>query len=273
MKIIEKSIPPIAVVSMMTLLEIFICSPSSSKVKIANFGPPKIIENKKLFPSNSPLLLSQLVAPAYTCNISVFQPNATPPTANYYGSLNCSVGQPGGIVFSVYNSNVNFPTERIYLGANNHNCSLTVSSCTTPTYSRIITKTQNLWVYAGVNIVGTDGRVYSRTDISPTLRTYNDKGASYPLIKPTRTDMTVVPFPFDPPYVESVPRATNFANELQKIYTAKNWTIPPAPAAAHHIKPIAWGGGNDPSTNGVFLGSATHQLFTTWWASFSNLNW
>jgi hypothetical protein len=120
--------------------------------------------------------------------------------------------------------------------------------------------------------VGIDGRVYTRTDISPTLRTYNDKGASYPFIKPTRSDMPIVPFPLDPPYVERVPRAANFADELRKIYVAKAWTIPAEPEA-HHIKPIAWGRGNDPSTNGVFLGRATHQLFTTWWASFSNLNW
>lgn len=84
--------------------------------------------------------------------------------------------------------------------------------------------------------------------------------------------MATVPFPVDPPYVDRVPRANNFADELRKIYIANNWTIPSDPQG-HHIKPIAWGGGNDPSTNGVFLGGATHTLFTTWWASFSNLNW
>lgn len=104
------------------------------------------------------------------------------------------------------------------------------------------------------------------------LRTYNNKGASYPFIKPTRNDMEIIPFPYDPPDVERVPRATNFADELRKIYVAKNWTIPPEPQA-YHIKPIAWGGGNDPSTNGVFLGKTTHSLFTTWWVSYSNLNW
>jgi hypothetical protein len=85
--------------------------------------------------------------------------------------------------------------------------------------------------------------------------------------------MIIVPFPYDPPYVESVSRAPNFPDELRKIYIAKNWTIPSEDPQAHHIKPLAWGGGNDPSTNGVFLGRTTHTLFTTWWASFSNLSW
>jgi hypothetical protein len=261
------TVSSLLVISSMTLAEFAISSPSNSQVNSAQ------LESAKTSQSKSSLLISQLTAPAYVCNISVQQPNATPPTANYVASLTCSVGQPGGLVLSVYNSNVNFPTERRYIGLNRHDCSLTVSSCTTPTYTRNIDRTQHLWFYTAVNIVGIDGRIYQRTDISPTLRTYNDRGASYPFIKPTRGDMATVPFPFDPPYVERVPRASNFSDELRKIYVAKNWTIPPAPVAAHHIKPLAWGGGNDPSTNGVFLGSTTHQLFTTWWASFSNLNW
>lgn len=208
----------------------------------------------------------------YVCNYSVQQPNATPPVAKYNASLTCSIGKPGSIVLDIYKSNVNFPVERRYISPNIYNCNLTASSCTTPTYERSIDRTQHLWVYVGFNIVGKDGRVYTRTDISPSLRTYNDKGASYPFIKPTRGDMPVVPFPVDPPYVKYVDRAPNFSDKLREIYVARNWTIPSNPQA-HHIKPIVWGGGNDPSINGVFLGVTTHQLFTTWWASFSNLNW
>jgi hypothetical protein len=240
------------VVSSMTLAEFAISNPSNSQVNSAQLESAKTSQSKSSS-HNSPLLVSQLTAPAYVCNISVQQSNATPPTANYVASLTCSVGVPGGLVLSVYNSNVNFPTERRYIGINRHDCSLTASSCTTPTYTRNIDRTQHLWVYTAVNIVGIDGRIYQRTDISPTLRTYNDKGSGYPLIKPTRGDMATVPFP-DPPYVERVPRAPNFPDELRKIYIAKNWTIPSEDPQAHHIKPLAWGGGNDPSTNGVFLG-------------------
>ncbi|MFK0734827.1 MAG: hypothetical protein ACFKPT_15225 [Gloeotrichia echinulata GP01] len=271
MKILSKMLSSLVVISAMTLVEVIVSNPSNSQVISTNFKAAKTSERKEFSNYNSPSLVSQLVAPAYSCNISVQQPNATAPTANYYASVTCSVGQPGSIVLGIYNSNVNFPTERRYIGDNTHSCTLTASTCTTPTYARTINRTQHFWVYTGVNIVGIDGKVYTRTDISPTLRTYNDKGASYPFIKPTRGDMPIVQFP-DPPYVERVPRAANFADELRKIYVAKNWTIPSDPEA-HHIKPIAWGGGNDVSANGVFLGKATHQLFTTWWASFSNLNW
>jgi hypothetical protein len=83
--------------------------------------------------------------------------------------------------------------------------------------------------------------------------------------------MAVVPFPASP-FVDRVPRGSGFADALRQIYTRNGWTIPPDPQA-HHIKPLAWGGADDPQTNGVFLGAATHTLFTTWWASFSNLNW
>jgi hypothetical protein len=83
--------------------------------------------------------------------------------------------------------------------------------------------------------------------------------------------MSIVPFP-GPPFVDYVPRDADFRSGLTQIYTTNRWVIP-TDGQAHHIKPIAWGGSNDPQTNGVFLGPTTHQLFTTWWASFSNLNW
>lgn len=254
----------------MTLAEFAISSPSNSQVNSAQLESTETSQTK-LFSHDSPLLVSQLVTPQYACTIAVYQPNATPPIANYNASINCSVGIPSAIALSVSKSNVNFPNNRISIGTNSHSCS-TSSSCNTPTYTRNIDRTQLLWVAVGFNILGSDGKIYQRTDFAPVFRPYNDRGASYPLIQPTRSDMAIVPFPMDPPYVERVPRVSTFADELRKIYVAKNWTIPPSPAA-HHIKPLAWGGGNDPSINGVFLGPTTHQQFTTWWASFSNLNW
>jgi hypothetical protein len=220
--------------------------------------------------NNRPSLVGQLVTYEYNCQISVEQANTAPPTVNYRASLSCTAGIPVSFVLSLYNANVNFPENRRYIGPNNFTCPLT-SSCSTPTYSRVIDRTQHLIVSAGVNIRGIDGLIYTVSSAGYTWRTYNNKGVGYPLIKPTRTDMAVVPFP-GPPFVDHIPRDADFRAGLTQIYTANRWTIP-TDAQAHHIKPIAWEGSNDPQTNGVFLGPATHTLFTTWWASFSNLSW
>lgn len=111
--------------------------------------------------SNKSSLVSQLTSIAYHCNLAADQTNATPPTANYRANLSCSVGKPLGIVFSIYNSNVNFPSTKIYLGPNNYTCPAGSTSCTTPTYARTVTRTQYLRVYVGVNILGSDGITYT----------------------------------------------------------------------------------------------------------------
>jgi hypothetical protein len=221
---------------------------------------------------NQPSFISQgqIIDYAYDCRISVEQTNTAPPTANYRASLSCTVGSPYSFVLSIYNANVNFPGSRKYIGPNNFTCPSGLS-CTTPSYSRVIDKTQHFIVSAGVNIRGSDGLFYTLSPAGQTRRTYNDRGVAYPLIKPTRTDMLVIPFP-EPPFADYIPRDADFRAGLTQIYTTNQWTIPPN-AEAHHIKPISWGGSNDPQANGVFLGSTTHSLFTGWWASFSNLNW
>lgn len=272
MKSLSRFVHPLIAVSTLLLAGFASSNSLSAEEKRTESKAAQPSEKQSLSNFNQPYSVSQIVSFAYNCVISVEQPSTTPPIANYRSSLTCSVGRPAGFVLALHRSNVNFPTDLRYIGPNSHSCTLTASSCAAPMYTRSIDRTQNLWVYAGVNILGSDGVIYTVPNAGQAVRTYNEKGAAYPLIRPTRTDMSIVPFPVDPPYVERVPRASNFADELRRIYTTRNWVIPPD-AQAHHIKPLAWGGGNDPSTNGVFLGPATHLLFTTWWASFSNLNW
>lgn len=268
MKTIKSKANFIVALSVIFIVDVPSLSQANSTIhRLVKTGNNASADNK------SPVLVSQLVSPVYACTVRVDQPDSAPPTARYFGSLSCNLGTPGGFALRVHNSNVNFPTTLRFIGNNNHYCSFTSSTCITPTYSRTIDRTQHLWIYTGVSIIGSNGTVYTRTDISPSVRPYNNRGVGYPFIKPTRGDMPVVPFPYDPPYVASVPRAPNFASELTKIYNSKNWAIPTELPQAHHIKPIAWGGGNDPSTNGVYLGSTTHRLFTNWWGNFSNLNW
>jgi hypothetical protein len=273
MKGSSKFVQLLIFVSTLALLEVVNNSYANAEGKYASSDVVKPSESKVISIHNQPSSISQLVTSAYDCSVAADQQNATPPTVSYRATLTCRVGKPVSMVLNLYNSNVNFPQTLRTIGPNRHTCSLTSLSCTTPTYTRTINRTQHLWVYVGVNILGTDGVTYSDAVSDPSVRTYNDRGSGYPLIRPTRGDMAVVRFPVDPPYVERVPRGSGFLEGLRQIYIRNNWTIPPAPVDAHHIKPLAWGGSDDPQTNGVFLGRTTHQLFTTWWASFSNLNW
>jgi hypothetical protein len=228
------------------------------------------VKGPNLSNNNRPSFISQTPTYAYKCPITIEQTNTAPPTANYRASISCTVGTPVSFVLSLYNANVNFPGNRRYIGPNNFTCPL-ASSCTTPTYSRVIDRTQHLIVFAGANIRGINGVIYTDNSAGYTWRTYNDRGVGYPLIRPTRTDMAVVPFPAPPySYIENAPRPSGFSDRLERIYMANQWVVPPLPEA-HHIKPLSWSGSDDPQTNGVFLGSATHLLFTNWWRNFSNL--
>jgi hypothetical protein len=253
--------------SVVALLLMELVNSGYSASEVINASP-----NKTFSEGKQPFFTAQSVKLAYQCVASAELTSPTPPIANYRASITCTVGRPIGFFLRLYNANVNFPADERYIGPNNYSCPSGIY-CVTPTYTRTIDRTQYLWVYVGVNVMGSDGIIYTVSNATRNVRTYNDRGSAYPLIQPTRLDMPVVPFPIDPPYVERIPRAPDFADKLRQIYVTQGWVIPPAPVAAHHIKPIAWGGGNDPSINGVFLGSDTHQLFTTWWASFSNLNW
>jgi hypothetical protein len=245
---------------------------SNAEEKYSDLKKIDVIKVEKITKYNQPYFTSQLVTPTYDCKISSEQTNSSPPTMNYRSSLTCSVGKPVSFVLTLRNSNVNFPDTQKYIGPNNFSCPPASLSCSTPNYSRVIDKTQHLWIYSGVNILGSNGLVYTVPNGTMTIRTYNNRGSAYPLIKPTRSDMSVVPFPVDPPYVDSVPRDDGFRTRLEQLYGTNNWVIP-SDSQAHHIKPLAWGGSNDVQTNGVFLGTATHNLFTSWWANFSNLNW
>jgi hypothetical protein len=63
------------------------------------------------------------------------------------------------------------------------------------------------------------------------------------------------------------------ARNLRAYYAPRGWGIPAPDAQAHHIKPLAFGGGNNYMTNGVFLTIPDHQMFTSWWDAFSTRAW
>lgn len=215
------------------------------------------------------ILLSQATSPDYVCSISVLQTNPAPPDVNYRGSLRCTLGRPSSITVRLYHANVNAPTDFYLLTTKNHTCRS--NPCTTITYVNTVEKTKLLRVRVTGIVIGKTGTPYKPSKDANTTRPYNDNGRMYPQITPTRKDLPKVPFP-PGPYVRCCIRSKSFRSDLIYYYQSSGWKIPPF-AEAHHIKPIAWGGNNDYQYNGVFLGRNTHQLFTSWWAGFSNRSW
>lgn len=249
----------------------FYSSPVEAKSSYVNSSQPNHSSSTRDSSGN----LSQLNLPVYLCDFGVEQTNPLPPNAVWGGSIACVTGSPVSMTIEVYYANVNFPNTYFYVGTNKHYCNLG-SYCSTPKYSRPISRTQILYINAYVNLRGYDGVLYTDKTRPQATRAYNNVGVMYPQIKPTRLDMPIVPFTV-PPYTPQVLRDSKFSENLTAYYQSKKWTIPPreSPRAtpAHHIKPLLWGGSNDFLGNGVFLGEATHNKFTSWWGNFSNLSW
>lgn len=214
-------------------------------------------------------LLSQASTPDYICRISSVQTNPAPPDVNYRATLSCSEGIPKSLTVRLYHANVNAPDQYYLLTTKNYTCSS--NPCSTITYVSTVEKTKLLIVRVTGSVIGRTGTIYSPPKEARSRRPYNDNGVMYPQIRPTRTDMPKVPFPARP-YVRCCVRSPSFRSDLISYYQSSGWTIPPY-AEAHHIKPLAWGGNNDYQYNGVLLGLNTHQLFTSWWAGFSNISW
>lgn len=220
---------------------------------------------------NENVEISQSQRPEYICDTGAEITNAAPPNVNWRSSITCLRGTPSRIEMFIYYANVNFPKDYIYVGKNTFNCSGS-SYCTTPTYSRPLDRTQMFHVVARVYVKGAETGVIFQDFRQPSvIRAFNDKGVMYPEIKPTRTDMPRVPY-YGPPYSVIATRNNTFASDLRTYYNSQGWTIPPSPEA-HHIKPLSWGGDNNQRLNGVFLGPATHRLFTNWWLQFNNRYW
>ena len=108
----------------------------------------------------------------------------------------------------------------------------------------------------------------------------NSRGAAYPQRSDTRYPSQLVAFPAPPPVYQACKgspmppgcstRASAFAALLKNQYVAAGWSqaiFSNNPIEAHHIQPLCWGGNNDVTQNGVYLDSAVHQVYTTWWAS------
>lgn len=247
-------------------LESLYLSSAEAGLSSLNKQKPMSHSSKKEFHNK----ISQNTTPPYICSIATEQTNPTPPTASWRSSVTCLPGIPTQVRTDVYYANVNFPTTFTYVGSNTFSCG-TSSYCSSPTYSRPINRTQALFTSAQIMVRGTDGVVYSDPRTTQVIRPYNDKGVMYPQIKPTRLDMSIVPF-YGPPYSVIATRNTTFARDLTAYYNSQGWTIPPN-GQAHHIKPLNWGGDNNYIPNGVYLGDTTHTLFSNWWLQFSNLNW
>lgn len=215
--------------------------------------------------------ISQGPLPEYLCDTGAEITNPASPLVNWRSSITCLRGTPSRIEMFVYYANVNFPGSYTYVGKNTFTCG-GGTYCVTPNYSRTLSRTQMFHVVARIYVKGaTTGIIYQDPRQPSVIRAFNNRGVMYPEIKPTRTDMARVPY-YGPPYSVIATRNNTFASDLRGYYSSKGWTIPPSPEA-HHIKPLSWGGDNNYIVNGVFLGPATHRLFTDWWLQFSNLNW
>lgn len=149
--------------------------------------------------------------------------------------------------------------------------------CETPNYTYTVTRTETLTVLAEVEAIGSQGDV--REGITQVSQHFNDIGYGYPPILASNNRIVHFPLPpwnkcdDDPGLTPTCPSNRHkFRTDLEAEYERNGWAIPPRPNAAHHIKPLAFGGGNSVS-NGVFLGKDTHQLFTWWWDKFSPRQW
>lgn len=213
------------------------------------------------------------------CNWSVSQTWTTPvgPTMNYYASINCSVGTPNEIDMSLWRSNVNTPASYQNLNFQVFNCA--VNPCTTAYYAYNPDRTEHLRNSASFFMTGTDGKQYTG---GPTdnVWTYNSVGGGYPNFNPSTSYLPFTVFFPSPSFTvcddnpaltvpPACPRSPTFLADVTNHYTSVGWTIPSCPNGvnpqAHHIKPLAWGGGNNVS-NGVLLCPDDHLLYTGWWA-------
>lgn len=187
------------------------------------------------------------------------------PPMSYQGRFECGI-VGGAMRVSLWRNNVNTPSQFSLVKSEAPHFCLPGSLCQTPSYSYTVNYTETLTVVTEVSALSNQGDL--REGIVQATQHFNDIGYGYPPI--LASNNMVVPFP-SPPWdkCDDNPRLTPtcpsnrsaFSRSLEKEYNTNNWTILPKPNAAHHIKPLKFGGGNKVS-NGVFLGRDTHQLFT-----------